>query len=220
MAAGRRLVEPAHARRASGKPTIAVECTASDAGAGIDHVELYAKPPGQTGYSEACSSTSGRFSYTADAGPGDYSFYTVAYDRVGHAEPAPHGPDAVTTLEPRTVAVEVGARELSATTAGAIRVPLANRNPFDVTGGVRLLTARRVALHPGGPKRVRALGAATFSIPAAGSRSVSIVLPKGLRQALVRRGTLPVRLTTVADGAGGEHGWGATLRLRAPTVGR
>lgn len=210
----------ASAVRTTTSPTIAVEYTASDAGAGVDHVALYAKPAGQTGYSEAGSSTSGRFSYSADAGPGDYSFYTVAYDRVGHAEPAPQGPDAVTTLVPRTVAVEAASRDLSATTAGGVRVPLANRNPFEVTGRVRLLTARRVALHPGGPRRVRALGAGSFSIPATGSGSVSIALPNRLRQALARRGALPVRMTSMTGGAGGELAGSALLRLRAAAFGR
>ncbi len=82
-----------------------VAYTASDnqGGSGLAEVDLYAKAPGQTSYSKVASDTSGHssgtFSYTATAGSGTYSFYTLASDQAGNTETAPAGPDTTTLLD-------------------------------------------------------------------------------------------------------------------------
>jgi hypothetical protein len=81
--------------------SIDVGYSARDAGSSeVDRVELWVKRRGDADYSLASSDSapSGSFAYPADAGFGDYAFYTRAYDRAGNAEAAPAGPDAVTTV--------------------------------------------------------------------------------------------------------------------------
>ncbi len=79
--------------------------TASDnaGGSGLASIELWVKTPGGSGYMKALTSsssaTSGSFSYTASAGDGTYSFYTVAVDVAGNREAAPSTPDASTALD-------------------------------------------------------------------------------------------------------------------------
>ena len=107
--------------------SISLSYTASDnsGGSGLAEVDLYAKGPGQPGYSKAASDTSGAssgsFSYTASTGEGNYSFYTVATDRAGFVESAPephqglarkrHSPcDETRFLEHSPLHVAFGAR--------------------------------------------------------------------------------------------------------------
>ena len=60
---------------------------------GLAKVDLYVKAPGQASYGKIASDTSGAssgsFPYTAAAGDGTYSFYTVATDKLGHVEAPP-----------------------------------------------------------------------------------------------------------------------------------
>jgi len=82
-----------------------VSYSASDAGAapsGLAEVALYAQAPGDSVYKEVGRQVnpagSGSFQYTATAGNGAYSFYTVATDVAGNVEAAPSVPDATTTV--------------------------------------------------------------------------------------------------------------------------
>ncbi len=89
----------------SASTSFSVSYTAADnsGGSGLAKVDLYAKAPSQSGYSLLVSDTSGSpsgsFSYTAAAGDGSYSFYTVATDKAGNLQPTPAGPDATTVVD-------------------------------------------------------------------------------------------------------------------------
>ena len=95
----------ASAPATSASSAFAVGYAAADTGAaGLDKVELYVKRPGDSAYSlaatDATPSQSGEsFSYNADAGDGDYAFYTLAYDASGNVEGTPGNVDATTTLD-------------------------------------------------------------------------------------------------------------------------
>jgi hypothetical protein len=88
----------------SGSTSIDVAYTADDpGGSGLDKVELYVKRPGDADFALADTDTtpsaSGEhFTYAADQGDGDYSFYTRAYDKAGNPEDAPASPDTTTTV--------------------------------------------------------------------------------------------------------------------------
>jgi hypothetical protein len=83
-----------------------VSYTAADnaGGSGLASLQLWAKAPGATAYTEAASTTTpaatGSFSYTALAGAGNYSFYTLAVDKAGNVQAAPATPDATTSFTP------------------------------------------------------------------------------------------------------------------------
>src|SRR5207253_667879 len=87
----------------SASTTIAVGYSASDTGSGVDSLELWAKAPGDLGYSKVATNTaplaSGSFSYLAIAGDGTYSFYTVAVDKASNREDAPANADTTTLLD-------------------------------------------------------------------------------------------------------------------------
>jgi hypothetical protein len=82
---------------------IAITYSADDgSGTGVASVELWAKAPGDSGYSLAStdsSPASPSFRYTPSAGDGTYSFYTVAIDALGNREAAPATSDAQTVLD-------------------------------------------------------------------------------------------------------------------------
>src|SRR5207237_2386586 len=82
-----------------------VSYTAAEPGAyasGLDKVELWAKAPGDLGYTrvqtDSSPTASGSFSYTAAAGDGSYRFYTVAYDKATNYEVVPRSPPDTTKL--------------------------------------------------------------------------------------------------------------------------
>jgi peptidoglycan/xylan/chitin deacetylase (PgdA/CDA1 family) len=81
--------------------TVTVQYLASDGGAGLARVDLYAKAPGASSYSLAGSDASGTgtISYTPSAGDGSYSFFTVATDRAGNVESAPADADSATLVD-------------------------------------------------------------------------------------------------------------------------
>ena len=85
--------------------TWTVSYTASDnaGGSGLASVELWALPPGATGYVKVASNpggdTSDSFSYTATGADGVYSLYTIAVDQAGNREPAPAKADTSTLLD-------------------------------------------------------------------------------------------------------------------------
>jgi hypothetical protein len=87
----------------SATSTLSVSYSAADATSGLARVDLYAEPPGASGYamvaSDASGNGAGSFSYTATAGDGDYRFYTVATDRAGNVEAPPTTSDATTRLD-------------------------------------------------------------------------------------------------------------------------
>jgi acetyl esterase/lipase len=203
-------------------PAMTVDYATADQGAGVDRVELYARGPGDSEYSLADTASpaqpTGSLGYRASEGPGDYDFYTVAYDAVGNAEPAAASADAVETLVPRTRAAALASNELAAGGDGSIAVPLTNPNPFDVSGQVTVNTARAVAVRPRGPSRVRRIGSASFSIHAGGGTQVAVTMPPALRQVLAERGRLWLRVTRATTGAGGARTATTIVRVRAPAV--
>jgi hypothetical protein len=87
----------------SGGGPIAITYTADDgSGTGVADVELWAKAPGDSGYSLAGTDTTPdtpSFSFDPAGGDGGYSFYTVATDALGNREAAPATPDAQTVLD-------------------------------------------------------------------------------------------------------------------------
>ena len=86
--------------------SISVSYTASDAGSGLATVELWAKAPGASAFTKASTdatpTASESLSYSAAAGNGSYSFYTVATDKAGRrqATPAAQTTTVVDTVVP------------------------------------------------------------------------------------------------------------------------
>jgi hypothetical protein len=89
-------------------PTIHVSYTASDGGpSGLDSVELWVKGPGDAGYSQAGTDSSGAASGSFDYDvptdgdgnlvDGTYRFYTIAVDKADNRENTPSTPDGSTT---------------------------------------------------------------------------------------------------------------------------
>jgi VCBS repeat protein len=83
---------------------------------------------------------------------------------------------------------------LTATRPRLVRLPLANPNPFAVTGNVTLRTASG--------KPVVTLGRATFALAAAKTARVRIELSKAGATLLAKRGKLQVRLSLVTRAPG------------------
>jgi peptidoglycan/xylan/chitin deacetylase (PgdA/CDA1 family) len=132
----------------SGSTSISVSYTAADSGgSGLAEVDLYAQVPGQSGYAKVASDTSGSssgsFSYTAAAGDGAYSLYTIATDKVGNVQAAPATPDATTLLDTTPPASKASAP--ASGTYGAIPV---SYTANDNSGGSGLA---RVDLYVEGP---------------------------------------------------------------------
>ena len=96
-------------------PSFSIAYTASDplknsSNSGLDKVELYVDTPAVGGYAlyatDSGAGIDNTFSYTALAGDGDYSFYTVAYDKAGNVEVTPAADADTTKLDtqdPNTV---------------------------------------------------------------------------------------------------------------------
>src|SRR5215210_2397342 len=145
----------------------AVSYAASDPGpgaSGVASVELYAKAPGESSYSKVATDlspgASGSFDYTAAAGDGGYSFYTVATDKAGNTEAAPSVADTTTRLDgtPPTSSASSPAN----TSASSFAVSYTASDPgSDVSG----LT--KVELYAKGPRDSTYAKAATDSSPAA-----------------------------------------------------
>ncbi|HKP88613.1 MAG TPA: alpha/beta hydrolase [Thermoleophilaceae bacterium] len=210
----------AHSTGATVSTTIGVDYTAEDAGSGLERVELYARAPGESGYAPAATAPgaqpSGSFEYRAVAGPGDYSFYAVAYDAAGNSEAPAASPEAVTELVPRTRAAALESTDLVTGSDGSVTVGLVNPNPFAVLGRVTIDTASPLALRPGGPRRVRRVGQASFSIPARGTTRALVKIRPALRALLARRGRLAVRVRRPTAGPGGRRATATVARLTAP----
>jgi hypothetical protein len=88
--------------------SFSVSYTASDplknsSASGLDKVELYVDTPAVGGYTlyatDSGAGIDNTFSYTALAGDGDYSFYTVAYDKAGNVEASPTTDSDTTKLD-------------------------------------------------------------------------------------------------------------------------
>jgi hypothetical protein len=83
---------------------------------------------------------------------------------------------------------------------GPLRIRVANANLFEIRGRLAGVTVRRIG------RRQARLPARTFRVPARASRTVALKLPQALRNRLMRRGTLALRLTaTVIDPAGNRR---------------
>jgi hypothetical protein len=89
----------------SSSPGFTVSYTASDnnGGSGLATVDLYAKGPTDSGYTEVATdstpSSSGSLSYTATEGDGSYSFYAIATDKAGNVQATPANADTTTLLD-------------------------------------------------------------------------------------------------------------------------
>jgi chitinase len=147
------------------RTALTIAYTASDAGAGLAQVDLYAKAPGDSVYAKVASRTgsaaSGSFAYTATAGDGSYSFYTRASDTAGNVEAAPSAPEAVVVVDTAAPAAQAGAPATAA--VAPITVTYTASDP----GGSGLAT---VDLYVKLPGRTTYAKAATDASPgAAGS---------------------------------------------------
>src|SRR5262249_29247471 len=82
--------------------SLTVTYSATPAGAALARVDLYAKGPGDSGYTKVAGDTtphtSGSFSFQAPT-DGTYRFYTIAVDAYGNAEDPPSDADAVTLVD-------------------------------------------------------------------------------------------------------------------------
>ena len=91
----------AQAPGSSSTKNLTVGYSATDGGAGVQEVELWARGPGQSTFQLVSTDTTpgtASFAYTATA-DGAYSFYTRARDAAGNHESAPPGPDATTIVD-------------------------------------------------------------------------------------------------------------------------
>jgi hypothetical protein len=129
--------------------SITVAYTASDSGSGLAQVDLYAKAPGETSYTKIATdntpSTSGNFSYTASAGDGNYSFYTLATDKAGNQQTTPTTPDATTSVTPDAAAPASSASSPAYGTTTAVPVSFTASD----TGGSGLASVELWVKAPG-----------------------------------------------------------------------
>jgi parallel beta-helix repeat protein len=84
---------------------LTVNYTASDTNSGLAEVDLYAKGPSDSVYAKVARDTSpapsgNSFSYNGTEGNGTYSFYTIAIDQAGNAQPTPTAPQTTTQVNP------------------------------------------------------------------------------------------------------------------------
>src|SRR5207253_6604771 len=95
----------------SSSSTITVTYAASDAGSGLDKVELWVKGPTDLTYSKAATDTTpgatGGFNYATGGTQGTYSFYTRAGDKAGNYEDAPLAADGITVQADSVTLVDV-----------------------------------------------------------------------------------------------------------------
>lgn len=207
--------------------SITVNWTASDTGgSGLARVALWVRAPGQTNFSEVAvapgAATSGTFTYTPSAGPGDYAFFTLAEDASCGREAPPASPDAVTTVSaspvftpagtPTTAAVQPSADvAAAAATPACLSIPAVIRNQTaPVRGGGRLLLLTNQIDDPAHPLQATvrfagrgAIRAVTFSsngrILTAGARRFAVAVPVGVLRIGRGRNRLSANVTT-ADG--------------------
>ncbi|MFL5828978.1 MAG: polysaccharide deacetylase family protein, partial [Solirubrobacteraceae bacterium] len=128
--------------------SIAFNASDGNGGSGLAKVDLYAKGAGATGYSKVASDTSGSatgtFNYTASAGDGNYSFYTVASDKAGNDEAAHATADATTLLD--TAAPTSSASSPAGSRSASLAVPF---TASDGNGGSGLAKVDLYAKAPG-----------------------------------------------------------------------
>ncbi len=141
----------ATAPAASKSTSVTVSWTASDGGSGLAEVDLYAKGPTDSGYSQVASDTSGSgsgsFGYAAAEGSGTYSFYTVATDKVGNVEGVPASPDAsVVVALPDLVAPSSSASSPGSSSSDSLSV---SYTASDNAGGSGLAEVDLYAQGPG-----------------------------------------------------------------------
>ena len=140
-------------------------------GSGLAEVDLYAKAPGQSSYTQGglrlpAAAASGSFSYTAAGGDGSYSFYTIATDQAGNVEAAPATPDATTsvTVDPTPPSSSASSPALSASASLSVSYTAA-----DNEGGSGLAEVDLYAKAPGAEQ----LHARWPRLPAATRRAAS-----------------------------------------------
>ena len=135
---------------ATNQTTFTVSYTAADntGGSGLAQVALYAKAPGQTGYTKVATNTggatSGSFSYAAGAGHGTYSFYTIATDQAGNTQTTPAGAQTTTLLDTTPPTSTASSPSTSSTTNFTVSYTAA-----DNSGGSGLAQVALYAKTPG-----------------------------------------------------------------------
>jgi hypothetical protein len=126
--------------------SITVTYSATEAGAGLARIDLFAKGPGDSGYSKVASDqapqASGSFTYSAGS-DGTFGFYTVAVDTTGNAEAAPADADAVTLVD-----TQAPTSSASASTTSASRTFTVSYSASDASGGSGLATVELYAKAP------------------------------------------------------------------------
>jgi hypothetical protein len=132
----------------SNSTSLTIGYTATDATSGVARVDLYAQAPGQSGYAKVASDTSGSssgsFSYTAGAGDGTYSFYTVATDKAGNVQATPASANATTLLD--TVAPSSKASAPAYSSSASLTISYTSS---DTSGGSGLAEVDLYAQGPG-----------------------------------------------------------------------
>jgi len=121
-----------------------VQITSSDAGCGVDHVELYYQHDGGSYLKYVTSSNpsgewtgSVTFDISQAAGQGIYHFYSIAEDGAGNRESAPTAPDATVTvdlLSPSTNAMPSGTAGTDGWYVSQVTVTM---NAVDAVSGVQ-----------------------------------------------------------------------------------
>jgi hypothetical protein len=103
----------------------------------LDKVELFAKAPGDSGYSKVATdnspSSSGSFNYTAST-DGSYRFYTVAADKAGNVEEAPAAADASTVLDTTGPTVAFSGVQATYTVDQTVKITCTASDPAGANG--------------------------------------------------------------------------------------
>jgi hypothetical protein len=103
--------------------------------------------------------------------------------------------------------------KLAKGTSSQVRVTIANRNAFGVTGRLSAATSRKVAISR--KLRVVKLKSRAFKVAAGATKTVRLVLPRSLRVLLRRTGSVRLKLTaTLRDPAGNARRVTRTLKVK------
>lgn len=168
--------------RLVGSRTWSVGYTATDAGSGVDTVDLWVRAPGETAYTKVDTATDpeGELTYTAGV-DGTHDFRTVATDRAGHVEADGDAPDVSTLVDTRAPSVTaVGATPwIIDLGGGALQMRFRVDEDADVS--VRILQRR----DPVRAYRTRSIAAGVLAVRWAGRDEGGARVQPGRYRALV-----------------------------------
>lgn len=181
----------------------AVSYTASDPGGpGLAEVDLYAKAPGDSGYTKVASDTSGAgsgsFAYTASAGDGSYSFYTLAIDNAGNSQSAPNSQ--------ATVQVDTTAAITLSTTGGSVSSTVTVSGTGFVAASTVSATydGASITLTPSATTDAAGTFSASFTVPVGVVGSHTIRVTAGGRAATANFTVTPAITLSPSSGASGN----------------